>query len=48
MNIILKDAGTHFDPTLVELSLDVMDSFKDIALMHKDDHSFEVYEGMYL
>ncbi|MCL1807483.1 MAG: response regulator [Oscillospiraceae bacterium] len=48
MNIILKDAGTHFDPTLVELSLDVMDSFRDIALMHKDDHSFEVYEGLYI
>ncbi|MDR0325957.1 MAG: response regulator [Oscillospiraceae bacterium] len=48
MNIILKDAGTHFDPTLVELSLDVMESFRDIALMHKDDHSFEVYEGIYL
>lgn len=48
MNIILKDAGTHFDPTLVELSLDVMEGFKDIALLHKDDHDLSVYEGIYL
>jgi putative two-component system response regulator len=48
MNIILKDAGTHFDPTLIELSLDAMENFPDIALLHKDDHSFEIYEKMFL
>lgn len=48
INIILKDSGTHFDPTLVELSIDVMESFKDIALLHKDDLSLSMYEGIYL
>jgi HD-GYP domain-containing protein (c-di-GMP phosphodiesterase class II) len=48
MEIILKDAGSHFDPTLIDLSLEVMDDFKNIALMHKDDNSFEVYEDIYL
>ncbi|MDR0293706.1 MAG: response regulator [Oscillospiraceae bacterium] len=47
MNIILKDAGTHFDPTLVELSLDVMEGFQNIAQMHKDDHLFSMVEGIY-
>ncbi|MDR1693345.1 MAG: response regulator [Oscillospiraceae bacterium] len=48
MNIILKDSGTHFDPTLVELSLDVMEGFKDIALMHQDDEGLTIYDGIYL
>lgn len=48
MNIILKDSGTHFDPTLVELSLDVMEGFKDIALLHKDTAGLTVYDGIYL
>ncbi len=33
---IVEDAGTHFDPTLVELSLDVMDRFREIADMYQD------------
>ncbi|MDR1669352.1 MAG: response regulator [Oscillospiraceae bacterium] len=48
MNIILKDSGTHFDPTLVELSLEVMEGFKDIALLHRDDSGLTMYEGIYL
>jgi putative two-component system response regulator len=38
-DIILKDTGTHFDPTLIELSMDVIDNFKNIALTHKDSHN---------
>ncbi len=46
--IIVNDAGTHFDPTLVELSMDVMESFKDITMLHKDEMpGFEVYAEAY-
>lgn len=34
---IIKDSGTHFDPKLVELSLDVIQGFDYIAQQHKDD-----------
>ena len=33
---ILHDAGTHFDPTLVELSLNVFNEFRVIADEHQD------------
>ncbi len=33
---ILEDAGSHFDPTLVDLSLSVFDQFREIAQRHKD------------
>lgn len=33
---IIEDAGTHFDPTLVDLSLNVLDQFREIALKHQD------------
>ncbi len=33
---IIEDAGTHFDPTLVDLSLNVFDQFRDIAHKHQD------------
>lgn len=36
ISIILKDAGTHFDPTLVRLSEDIFDEFRTIALLHED------------
>ena len=37
LETILRDVGTHFDPTLVELSMDVWDGFNEIALRHKDE-----------
>lgn len=37
LEIILKDAGTHFDPTLIQLSLDVFDQFKEIAHQNQDE-----------
>lgn len=37
LNIIREDAGTHFDPTLVELCSDIFPLFEQIALDHRDD-----------
>lgn len=39
IDIILKDTGTHFDPTLIELSRDVMEGFKEIALKNQDQRT---------
>lgn len=36
-SIIFKDAGTHFDPVLVDLCKDTLLDFKDIAERFKDD-----------
>lgn len=36
IEIILKDAGTHFDPTLIDLSRKSLDKFEEIALRHQD------------
>lgn len=33
---ILRDAGTHFDPHLVELVRDVMEGFRSVAQRHQD------------
>lgn len=37
LSIIKKDAGTHFDPALVELFLDNIDKFLEIRDTYKDD-----------
>lgn len=37
VEILRKDAGTHFDPVLTELLDDVFDRFADIAREHQDD-----------
>ncbi len=36
VQMIVDDAGKHFDPTLVELSLDVMNDFREIANKYQD------------
>lgn len=33
---ILRDAGTHFDPTLIELSVQTLENFKEVAMQHQD------------
>ncbi len=33
---LLEDTGAHFDPTLMELSRDVIEQFKEIARIHSD------------
>lgn len=38
MKIIMHDSGTHFDPTLIELSKPVFDHFQEIAAKYKDEH----------
>lgn len=43
LSVIFKDAGTHFDPTLVELSREVMMNFAEIAEQFKDaEHELKV------
>lgn len=37
MNMVLAASGTHFDPTLLMLCGDVLNTFEQIALEHKDD-----------
>ena len=37
VEILKKDAGSHFDPYLIELSKDVIEHFEEIALIHKDE-----------
>jgi len=37
-NIILKDAGTHFDPVLLELSEPIFPGFAEIAKTYKDEN----------
>ena len=39
LEVIFRDSGTHFDPTLVELSKNVLYHFKDIAERFKDKES---------
>jgi HD-GYP domain-containing protein (c-di-GMP phosphodiesterase class II) len=39
LGIILKDSGTHFDPTLIELSQPIFPEFQVIAERFKDDDS---------
>ena len=36
VEIILEDTGTHFDPKLVEVSMDVIGRFREIASKHRD------------
>lgn len=40
VEIILKDSGTHFDPTLLELCRDSLDKFREIAQQHQDDPNY--------
>ena len=38
LDIIIGDAGTHFDPELVELCKPVYDTFPEIAERYRDEH----------
>lgn len=33
---ILRDAGTHFDPVLLEMSVQTLEEFRQIAIQHQD------------
>lgn len=36
IKIIIKGEGTHFDPALIEVFLQTMDEFNDIAQRYRD------------
>lgn len=38
LNIILKDSGTHFDPTLLKLSEPIFSGFAEVAKAYKDEN----------
>lgn len=50
VEILQKDAGTHFDPTLMELVEGIFDRFEVIAREHQDDPNIpaltEIYSGI--
>lgn len=37
VDVLLKDAGAHFDPVLIKLLSDTFSRFEEIALEHQDD-----------
>jgi putative two-component system response regulator len=42
---ITRDSGTHFDPTLIELSMNVMEEFEQIAIRHEDKPYATLYDS---
>jgi len=46
IRLILKDAGTHFDPILLKLSEPVFAGFAEIAITYKDEnYRFKMFSG---